>query len=62
MDVKTILKIHLKKVSKHIPSCFEMSTISSFRSIENNRNVYRGKDYMKTFCESLRDLTMKIQK
>ena len=25
------------KVSEHIPSCFSMSTISSFRSIENKR-------------------------
>ena len=32
------------KVSKHIPSGFPMSTISSFRSIENKYDVYRGKD------------------
>ena len=32
------------KVSKHIPSGFSMSTISSFRSIENKHDVYRGKD------------------
>ena len=40
------------KVSKHIPSGFSMSTISSFRSIENKHDVYRGKDCMKKFCES----------
>ena len=34
------------KVSKHIPSGLSMSTISSFRSIENNHDVYRGKDCM----------------
>ena len=39
------------KVSKHIPSGFSMSTIFSFRSIENKHNVYRGKDCMKRFCE-----------
>ena len=30
------------KVSEHIPSGFSMSTISSFRSIENKHDVYRG--------------------
>ena len=48
------------KVSKHIPSGFSMSTISSFRSIENKHDVYRGKDCMKKFCESLREHPMKI--
>ena len=37
-----------------------MFTISSFRSIENNHDVYRGKDCMKKFCEFLREQTMKI--
>ena len=37
-----------------------MSTILSFRSIENKCHVYRGKDCMKNFCESLREHTMKI--
>ena len=39
-----------------------MSTISSFKSIENNHDVYRGKDCMKKFCESLRELAAKIIK
>ena len=61
MDVKIILKIHLTtRVSEHIPSGFSKSTISSFRSIENNHDVCRGKDCMKKFCEVLRELTMKI--
>ena len=30
------------KVSEHIPSDFSMSTIYSFRSIENKYDVYRG--------------------
>ena len=35
------------KVSKHIPLGFSMSTIPSFRSIENKHDVYRGNDCMK---------------
>ena len=49
-----------RKVSKHIPSGFSMSKISSFRSIENKHNAYRGKDCMKKFCESLGKSAMKI--
>ena len=37
------------KVSKHIPSGFSICTISSFSSIENKHDVYRGKDCMKCF-------------
>ena len=37
------------KVGEYIPSGFSMSTISSFRSIENKHDVYRGKDCMKKF-------------
>ena len=48
------------KVSKNISSGFSMSTISSFRGIENKYDVYRGKDYMKRFCKFLREHTMKI--
>ena len=40
------------KVSEHILSGFSMSAISSFRSKENT--VYRSKDCLKTFCESLK--------
>ena len=49
-----------KKVIGHIPSGFSMSTISSFRSIENKHDVYRRKDCMKKFCEFLREHAMKI--
>ena len=48
------------KVSEHIPSDFSMSTISLLKSIENKHDVYRGKDCMKKFCESLRKHAMKI--
>ena len=37
-----------------------MSTISSFRRIENKHDVYRGKDCMKKFCKFLREHVMKI--
>ena len=48
------------KVSGHIPSGVSMSTISSFKSIESKDDVYRGKDCMKKFCQSLREHAMKI--
>ena len=35
-----------------------MSKILSFKSIENKHDVYRGKDCMKKFCESLREHAM----
>ena len=31
-----------EKVDKHIPSGFSMSTISSFKSLENKHDVFRG--------------------
>ena len=37
-----------------------MSTISSFKSLKNKHDVYRGKDCMKKFSESLRKQTTKI--
>ena len=48
------------KVRKHIPSGFSMSAISSFRSIENNHHVYRGKDCMQKFFESLIECAVKV--
>ena len=48
------------KVSKLIPSGFSMPIISSLRSIENKHDVYRGKDWMKKFCEFVREHKMKI--
>ena len=47
-------------VSEHIQSGFSMSTISSFRSIENKHDVYRSKDCMKKFCKFLREHAIKI--
>ena len=48
------------KIGKHILSGFSMSTISSFKSKENKRDVYRVKDCMKKFYESLREHAMEI--
>ena len=48
------------KVGEHITTRFLVSTISSFKSIENIYDVYRSKDCMKKFCESLREHAMKI--
>ena len=47
-------------MSEDILSCFSVSTLSSFRSIENMHDVYRAKDCMKKFSESLRKHAMKI--
>ena len=48
------------KVNEHITSGFSRSTIPLFRSIENRNNVYRGENFMKRFCEFLREHVMKI--
>ena len=48
------------KVTNHISSAFSMSTISSFRSIQNRHDVCKGEDCMKKFCEYLREHRMKM--
>ena len=48
------------KVSNQIPPGYSISTIISFKSIENKHDVYRGKDCMKKFCEVFREHAMKI--
>ena len=37
-----------------------MSTRSPFRSIEKKHDVYRGKGFLKKFCEFLTQQAMKI--
>ena len=49
-----------RKVGERISLDFSMPTILSFKSIENKHDVYKGKDCMKQFCESLREQAMKI--
>ena len=46
------------KVTEQIPSGFSMSTTLPFKSIENKYNVYKGKDSMKKFSDSLTEHTM----
>ena len=36
------------------------STISPFKTTEDKHGVYRGKDCMKKFCQSIREYAMKI--
>ena len=48
------------EVDEHISSGFSLSTISSFIDIENNHDIYKDMDWMKKFCEFLRELTIKI--
>ena len=45
-------------VSEHISWDFSVSTITSFKNIENKHDVYRGKDCMWKFCEFLREHAM----
>ena len=48
------------KVGEPIPCEYSMSTIWTFDGIENKQDVNRGEDYMKKFCESLIENSMKI--
>ena len=48
------------KIRKHIPWDFSVPTISSFKSIKNKHDVYRGKYCMKEFCECLREHAVKM--
>ena len=48
------------KVNEHIPCGYSMSTICKFDDIKNNHDVYRGKDCMEKFYESLKQHAMEI--
>ena len=48
------------KIGEHIPCRYSMLTIWEFDHIENKHTSYRGKDCMKTFCESLRGYAKNI--
>ena len=47
-------------MGEHNALGFSMSTISSCKSPENKYCVYRDKDCMKSFCESLKEQEMEI--
>ena len=44
-----------KKLGAHIPCGYSLSTIWAFDNIENKHTLYRGEDFMKKFCTSLRE-------
>ena len=48
------------KIGEHIPSEFSISKILSFKSVENEHDLYRNKDRMKKFCIYLRKHAMGI--
>ena len=48
------------KLGEHTSSGFSMSTILLFKDIKNKHEVYRGKDYMKKFCECLKKHAKRI--
>ena len=43
-------KLSTTKVGEYIPLGFLMPTISLFKPVKNEHNVYRGEDCMKKFC------------
>ena len=45
------------KLKEHILSGFSISTISSFKGIENKHDLYKGRDCMKKICEPLKENT-----
>ena len=62
MDVNVLLKIHLQQkqvnIFHHIFQCLQYCN----KSIENKHHVYRGKDCMKKFCDSLREHAIEIMR
>ena len=50
-------KLSTTKVSQHTPCGYLVSTIWTFDGIKNKNDVYRDKDYIKIFCESLSELS-----
>lgn len=52
-SLKIILKIHVKQKQVNIfHRVFSMPTILSFKSIEDNHDVYRGRGCMKMFSKT----------
>ena len=43
------------KVGEHVPCEYSISTTWLFDNIENKHILYCGKDFMKQFCEYLRE-------
>ena len=53
-------KSYTEKKAEHIPSGYSLVTCCSFDKSKNEQKYYRGKDYMKMFCEDLRYQAIKI--
>ena len=53
-------KLSTTKVGENIPSGFLMSMISSFKYIEKKHDICRDEDYMKKFCEYLKQHTTRM--
>ena len=49
-------KILNNKISDHVRCGHSMSTIWEFYNIKNKHTLYRGKNCMKKFCSSLRNI------
>ena len=47
------------EIGEYIP-CEYLSTIWRFGKIEHKHSFYRGKNYMKEFCQTLKEHAMKI--
>ena len=45
----------ITKIGEQIPCGYSMSTILTFDHIENKHTLSRGKDWVETFCECLRE-------
>ena len=43
------------KIGEHIPCGYSMSALWTFYNMENKHTFYRGEDFMKRFCNSLRE-------
>ena len=43
------------KIGEYIPCWYSISTILLFDNLENKHSSYRGEDWMKKFCISLRE-------
>ena len=48
------------KVGEYVPCGYSISTIFGFDHIENKHGLYRGKDCMKNFCDSLKERAKNI--
>ena len=53
INIKNLIKHHLFQL------CYSMSTISSFKRIENKYDIYIYEDCIKSLCEFLRKHGMK---